>query len=190
MTQPYPGQPFLSQPGPYQAGPPRRADGRQPASFGRRAGAFVVDGLLGSVAAAPIWVGLVMSTGDVDKTLMGYNTAGDPVYYEQPVGLIHSQPALSVVLVGMVTSLTFWLWNYARQGRTGATVGKSALGIEVVNQADGQHVGVGKSLARSLLTGVVNGTAVCLGYLWAIWDSENQTWNDKVFSTLVLSRPR
>ena len=64
------------------------------------------------------------------------------------------------------------------EGAFGATVGKRALGIRVVD-ADGQFIGPWRGFLRYL--GRIASTVVLLlGYFWMLWDRDRQTWHDKL----------
>jgi len=66
----------------------------------------------------------------------------------------------------------------------GYTVGKKIMGIRVVNTAGGKVDWV-KAFVRSI-SKILSGLALCLGYFWAIWDPETQTWHDKLADTYVV----
>jgi uncharacterized RDD family membrane protein YckC len=40
------------------------------------------------------------------------------------------------------------------------------------------------------LVGYLSAFAVGLGFLWCIWDLEQQTWHDKVAGTVVIRVPK
>ena len=93
-----------------------------------------------------------------------------------------------LLAIGSITSIAFYVWNICiRQGRTGATVGKSVLAIRLVN-SDLQPIGAGWSFLRNLLHIVDGLPCICLpiGYLWPIWDDRKQTFADKIMSTFVI----
>ena len=55
---------------------------------------------------------------------------------------------LILILIGAVTGLAFFVWNICiRQGRTGASVGKSVLAVRLVN-SDMQPIGGGLAFLR------------------------------------------
>lgn len=74
-------------------------------------------------------------------------------------------------------------------GKFGATLGKMALGLKVVNE-DKTSVSYGTALVReflvkNLIYGVLFFIA-WLGFLWAFWDKKRQTWHDKIARTVVV----
>ena len=143
-----------------------------------RVGAFVVDQLLGSLAGLPAWVGYYVLLTNTSTT-----TASDGRTTDHYDGSL----ALPLVLIGLgaVTSLGFFVWNIClRQGRTGASIGKSVLAVRLVN-SDLQPIGGGWCFLRQILH-VLDGLPCYLGYLWPIWDSKKQTFADKILGSYVI----
>jgi len=174
-----PGQP--TQPNPY-AGTPRPD---RPvfgfggyASWSTRVGAYLIDSLASIVAGIPLWIGYGILIANTSTTT---DAAGNTTsHYEGSAAL-----PLTLVLLGGLTSLAFVIWNFCiRQGRTGASLGKSVLAIRLVN-SDQQPIGPGWAFLRYLLN-IVNAIPCYLGYLWPIWDSHKQTFADKIMSTYVI----
>jgi uncharacterized RDD family membrane protein YckC len=92
--------------------------------------------------------------------------------------------------VAWLASVGYVLWNLGwRQGRMGASVGKSAMGLRVVGVETDEPVGVWWSLGRAA-GHVLNALPLGLGYLWPLWDRRHQTFADKLVSTVCVSRPR
>jgi len=72
-----------------------------------------------------------------------------------------------------------------RQGSSGQTVGKQALGLKLVGADTGQPIGAGKTFLRQL-THILDGAACYIGYLWPLWDEKRQTFADKINNTYVI----
>jgi uncharacterized RDD family membrane protein YckC len=70
----------------------------------------------------------------------------------------------------------------------GQTLGKMALGVRVVQAADGERVGYGRALARVACVWVLGLFVVplLLAYLWPLWDERNQTLYNKLVDTAVV----
>jgi uncharacterized RDD family membrane protein YckC len=86
--------------------------------------------------------------------------------------------------LGLVISLGYYTYFH---GKTGQTPGDAVMSIRVVDFRDGtgQPIGYGRALGRALMS-IVSGVVLLLGYLWMIWDSEKQTWHDKVVGSVVV----
>ena len=70
-------------------------------------------------------------------------------------------------------------------GPTGATLGKRALGIRVIDFNTGGPIGYGRAFLR-MIGRVVSGAICYLGYLWMLWDKEKQCWHDKMANDVVV----
>jgi uncharacterized RDD family membrane protein YckC len=68
----------------------------------------------------------------------------------------------------------------------GQTLGKAMCGLRVVDKRNGSVPGIGRMLLRETLAKWVSGFFLSLGYFWAIWDRDGQTWHDKIAGTVVL----
>lgn len=147
------------------------------AGWWTRVGAYLIDYIAGLVAAAPALIGYVVL---VSNTSTKTNPDGTTTsHYSGSIGV-----PLVLIVIGAITGIAFFVWNIClRQGRTGASVGKSVLAVRLVN-SDMQPIGGGWSFLRYLLH-IVDG--ICyIGYLWPIWDSHKQTFADKIMSTYVI----
>lgn len=83
-----------------------------------------------------------------------------------------------LLLVGVVVGW-FALW------RRGLTPGKWAMGIRVA-KVDGQQPGILTMAFREWIAKYVSGFLFGLGWLWAVWDRDQQAWHDKIAGTIVL----
>jgi len=79
--------------------------------------------------------------------------------------------------VWAVYHLAFWSWR-------GTTVGGLILGLRVV-RLDGQPMNFGVALIR-LFGSLFSFAAGGLGFFWAGWSRERQSWHDKIAGTVVI----
>ena len=82
------------------------------------------------------------------------------------------------------------VWWGMLVGQRGQTPGRMAAGIKVVDIRTGEPIGTGRGIGRGFM-GILSYAPFCipgfyLGYLWMLWDSESQTWHDKVVSSVVI----
>ena len=68
----------------------------------------------------------------------------------------------------------------------GATLGKMAVKIRVVEIATGGNPNVVSSLNRAIFR-IVSEMLFYLGFLWGMFDPARQTWHDKTAKTLVVN---
>lgn len=131
------------------------------APWGKRVAAFLLDGAL----IAPFY--LVMYSGVFSG----------------------SEIRSTLVLVVEIGTGILAIWNQLiRQGRTGYSLGKQAVGIRLVNEA-GQPIGIGMTFTR-LFSHILDSIPCYLGFLWPLWDPKNQTFADKVCETVVINQPK
>lgn len=102
---------------------------------------------------------------------------------------VEAWPVVSIVLY--LVSLGFSIANsWIYQGLTGQSVGKRALGIQIVRDRDGSVPGIGIMIGRGLLSGVFT-TFSCyiyflLDHLWPLWDDRSKRLTDKIVNCSVV----
>ncbi len=104
---------------------------------------------------------------------------------------------LDLLVVGFVVHVLktralfvpIWLaYHIGMWALKGATVGGLALGIRIVRH-DGSAIDFAVALVRSLAS-FLSGAALFLGFFWAGWDREKQSWHDKIAGTIVVKYPK
>lgn len=130
--------------------------------FWRRFWALMLDSLICSIGLGALSI-LLKLTGVVHFTEGGTG----PVWYN------------ILMSCGFVLYTVFFWVN------SGATPGKSALGLKVVSLETGQSPTIGQALLR-YLGYYISMLVFMLGYLWAGFDPRKQAWHDKIASTVVV----
>ena len=108
------------------------------------------------------------------------------VIYDQLQGL--SNPDDIVVLVNSFTLEYMFIKILYQTGfvaQYGATIGKIALKIKVINQDDFEKPGFASALNRSIFR-IISESVFWLGYIWAFFTQNRETWHDKTAKTLVV----
>jgi uncharacterized RDD family membrane protein YckC len=142
------------------------------ASWGRRALGWLIDSFLSGVVGVPLYLGW-SSYGEGRSTGTGQL----------------SGTTLGLLAFGGLIALAFFLYNQViRQGRTGYTLGKTAVGIKLVGYTTGEPIGAGIAFVRQLAH-YVDSLLCYLGWLWPLWDGRNQTLADKMCGTVVIIEP-
>ncbi|MEU3264120.1 RDD family protein [Streptomyces bacillaris] len=158
------GQPgYPQQPGqPYGGGYPQQpgygSGMPQLAHWGLRAGGLIIDALVIGLPYG-ILVGIGGAMGDA---------AG---------GVI--------ALLGVLLMIGLVIWQLYQEGTTGQTIGKKAVGIRLLREADGRPLGFGMAFVRRLAH-FLDSIACYIGWLWPLWDEKKQTFADKVCSSVVV----
>ena len=130
------------------------------AGFWQRAAAFVIDALLITVIAVPV---MVLGFGIRRISL-------DPAEHSWD---LLAFLAIALAIVGF--------WRYC-----GATPGKIALGIRVVDAESGGPPS-SLRLALRLIGYLVSAFPLYLGFLWIAVDRRKQGWHDKIARTVVIN---
>lgn len=146
---------------------------RQLAHWGQRVGAYLLD-----MAPTLLFIVPAAIVAAATAETIGYDSLGNEVTQPSGAGTV-------AMLLGYGGALAFQIWNrWVRQGRTGQSIGKKALGIRLVSEATMAPIGPGMAFVRDLCH-IVDGFFY-LGYLWPLWDAKRQTFADKILSTLVV----
>ncbi len=161
------------------------------ASWGRRLGAYLIDGflfgLIGLAFAVPVglWQGLT-----VDESIRFFGLLTPlPDSVADPAPLYVAVVVMRL-LVGVIPAFFLANWN-------GQTPGKRALGIRVM-RADGGTMDLRTAMRRELFgRTIVVGTLALLtlgiagvaNYLWPLWDQQRRTGHDAIGGTRVITAP-
>jgi uncharacterized RDD family membrane protein YckC len=70
-------------------------------------------------------------------------------------------------------------------GAYGQTPGKRIVGIKVLRHEDGKVLGGFMGMVRQIMH-LLDVASLLVGYLWPLWDTERQTFADKVMATVVV----
>lgn len=135
------------------------------ASFGRRLAAHFIDGFILTAGMLAVMIPLGVGT---------FMTAGASEAGIGAAGLIGN-------LIGLVLPVAYFIWFWSRNG---ATPGKRAVGIRVVNANDDAPSGV-QSFVR-YIGYQISAIPFCLGFLWMLWDSDKRCWHDMMSGTRVI----
>lgn len=84
------------------------------------------------------------------------------------------------LLAWVIYHLILWAWR-------GTTIGGIVFGLKIV-RTDGQPMNSAVALVR-LLGGFLSAAALGLGFFWAGWSRDKQSWHDKIAGTIVVKSP-
>jgi uncharacterized RDD family membrane protein YckC len=85
------------------------------------------------------------------------------------------------ILIWTAYHVAMWAWK-------GTTVGGLALGLKIV-RADGRPIDFGVALVR-VLSAFLSAAALFVGFFWAGWSADRQSWHDKIAGTVIVKWPR
>jgi uncharacterized RDD family membrane protein YckC len=95
-----------------------------------------------------------------------------------PISSVLFEASAVMPLLAALTVIGFWRY-------CGATPGKLAVAVRIVDARTGQPVGTGR-LALRLLCYLVSALPLYLGFLWIAFDRRKQGWHDKIAKTVVI----
>ncbi len=189
MTNIPPPPPPGSPPPAWAPPPPPDAPAYGPvfAGFGARLGAVLLDGLIMGAMFIPGWIALL--AGPKETKLCEVDSRGDIVLGGDNVNALCRGPsggtwaiAIILFLLAFVAGIVYWA---KLEGGRGQSIGKKALGIKTVDRQTGQPIGAGRAVGR-FFARYLSGAVCYLGYLWMLWDKEQQTWHDKIVNSYVV----
>jgi uncharacterized RDD family membrane protein YckC len=93
--------------------------------------------------------------------------------------LLHAQEWF--LLVWVVYHVVLWSWR-------GTTIGGIVLGLRIV-RTDGRPINFAVALVRSLAS-FFSLAVLGLGFLWAGWTHDKQSWHDKIAGTVIVKHPK
>lgn len=133
------------------------------APFSKRAMAFVIDEIMVYVLIIlAFWNDFAMVEGNAEQILQ---LSARLIFYVYLLKLIYHG---------------FFVKIY------GATLGKIAMKIRVIELLDGDTPNYSVSFARSFVR-IVSEYAFYIGFFWALQNSKRQTWHDIASKTLVIN---
>jgi uncharacterized RDD family membrane protein YckC len=159
---------------------------RDYAGFGSRLGGALLDGifygLITAIGLVPGVVLIVASLSNCDRVNDGNGTTTLDC---QPGQLKGGLLLLGIALIAL-GALVGIILQCKHLATTGQTWGRRIVGIKVVRVDNGQPIGWGRAIGRTLLEGSISGWICYLGFLWMLWDDNKQTWHDKIVGSIVV----
>lgn len=194
VPPPPPGAPGSVPPPPASFAPtlPPGYQGYQSAELGQLAGFWI---RFGSLLIDHVLYGLLLAVFIVPAVAIGASAFdgcrwvdrdfGESAELLCPADKPSGGPLAAAIALGVVGIIVV-LVIYVRALGKGQTWGMRITGIKLVHSDNGMPVGFGKALGRSLFASLISANIFYLGYLWAAWDDQKQTWQDKIVSTYVV----
>jgi len=129
----------------------------QKASFFRRLGAALIDGVIVTIG------GMILGT---------------------IVVLLGSTSTSITNGLSMIISIAYYLATYMNM--EGRTIGKKALNIQVIKKDGTPMTDPFTIIIRDVVGKFISSIVLLLGYFWMLFDKNNQTWHDKIAGTYVV----
>lgn len=104
-----------------------------------------------------------------------------------PTALLTAVVPKGAILFAILCAAGYVIWALTLFPK-GMTPGKLLLGLQVVDQRNGEIPGFWKMVLRELFGRFLSGLFFGLGYFWALFDKNGQAWHDKLANTVVIQR--
>lgn len=143
------------------------------AGLGRRLAAYIIDVLPLTLIA----VGILFAIVTFGDPFEAFRTDRDP---ENPAAFLSQRYVVRDLRFVAFAIYFILMESSAWQG----TVGMRVLGIRVVDYK-GQRLTLARSFARNLCK-LISSIPFYLGFLWAWFSKQNQTWHDLLARTYVI----
>ncbi|RMF79538.1 MAG: RDD family protein [Chloroflexi bacterium] len=142
------------------------------AGFGRRFVAFIIDyvifSIINTIATTVVFIPLLNIELDESRA---FGTFED---------LTPGEITLLFLAFVMWAVYHWYFWVF----HEGRTPGKSAMDIRII-KVDGSRITTVDFIKR-FFGYIISSLPLYLGYIWALFDRQNQTWHDKIAKTYVI----
>ena len=158
------------------------------ASRGKRFGAACIDMVIPAVSCFIALIAAVMAiANEIAYGNYGYGF-GEPGFgYGYGYGY-NGRPSAGTVtafIISMLLSIVYLVIQLIFFNKS-KTIGKAALGLQVVSSKDGEPIGFWKMLFREWFVKSASGSVFLLGFIWILIDERNRGWHDKILDTYVV----
>ncbi len=85
------------------------------------------------------------------------------------------------LLIWLGYHVAFWVWK-------STTLGGAALNLKL-ERIDGRDITIAVAVVRALAS-ILSFVCVGMGFFWANWDEERQSWHDKIAGTVIVKTPK
>lgn len=153
------------------------------ASRGKRFGAACIDMIIPSVSCFIAFIAVIILIAND----FAYNSYGYGFGYGYGYGY-NSGPSAGTVtalIISMILNIAYIVIQIFFYNKS-KTMGKAALGLQVVSSKDGEPIGFWLMLFREWFVKAASGSVFCLGFIWILIDDRNRGWHDKILDTYVV----
>jgi uncharacterized RDD family membrane protein YckC len=156
------------------------------ASRGKRFGAACIDMVIPAVScfiASGAAIAAIVSEIAYGNYGYGFGAPGFGYGYGYNSG--PSAGVVTALIISMLLSVAYVVIQLVFYNKS-KSIGKAALGLQVVSSKDGTPVGFWKMLFREWFVKSASGSVFLLGFIWILIDERNRGWHDKILDTYVV----
>lgn len=158
------------------------------ASRGKRFGAACIDMVIPAVSCFIAFIAVVVIiVTDMMYGNFGYGLGVPGFGYDFGYGYNRGPSAgtVTALIISMLISVAYIVIQLVFYNKS-KSIGKAALGLQVVSSRDGEPVGFWKMLFREWFVKSASGSVFLLGFIWILIDDRNRGWHDKILDTYVV----
>jgi len=96
------------------------------------------------------------------------------------------QAAIFLLVYSLVVTLLWTFYFVYFTGSAGQTPGKKLLGIKVIRLNENNPEMDYRTAWTRFMGLTISASALMLGFVWALFDRQRQTWHDKMANTVVI----
>ena len=155
------------------------------ASRGKRFGAACIDMIIPAVSCFIAFIAvIVMIASELAYSNFGYGF-GFGYGYGYGYNRGPSAGTVTAFIISGILSIVYVVIQLVFYNKS-KTIGKAALGLQVVSSQDGEPIGFWKMLFREWFVKAASGSVFFLGFIWILVDDRNRGWHDKILDTYVV----
>ena len=142
--------------------------GTEPARWGRRLPAYLIDFAPVILACIPMAIAYVLALIELSRG---------------PVGSALLWAGIGLIL--MLAALGWTIYNrWLIGGHTGQSLGKRVLRLDLVSGQTGEPIGPLNAFVRDIVH--ILDLVTVVGFLWPLWDGRRETFADMIIQTVVI----
>jgi uncharacterized RDD family membrane protein YckC len=153
------------------------------ASFGSRLGAFLIDLLVMALIALPFEIAGGLALRKAYENCFSIDD-GETTKIICPDGALQGGWLAAGIVLFVVGALVATI-VYCKKVAAGQSWGQKATGVRIVDVRTGGTISAGRVFGRQICR-IFSQFLCFLGYFWMLWDSQKQTWHDKMVNTIVI----
>ena len=155
------------------------------ASRGKRFGAACIDMVIPAVSCFIAFIAMII----IIANELAYNSYGYGFGYGYGYGYGYNggltAGTTTALIISLILSIAYVVIQLVFFNKS-KTIGKAALGLEVVSSRDGEPIGFWKMLFREWFVKAASGSVFLLGFIWILIDERSRGWHDKILDTYVV----
>lgn len=157
------------------------------ASRGKRFGAACIDAVIPASACFILFVTSIVEAlrSYSFSQNFGYDFGTPGFGYGYGYGRAVTGGAVAAIIIAILLMIVYIVVQLIFFNRS-TSLGKAALGLQVVSSKNGEAVGFWKMLFREVLVKKASESVLLLGYIWILIDDKNRGWHDKILDTYVV----